>query len=234
MKFPTPLVKGRLLRRYQRFLADVELEDSGKTVLAHVPNSGRMTTCIEPGWPVLLSPSNNPRRRCPYTLELSWNGVCWIGVNTQRSNMLFREAVENRRVAEFDWVEKIEPEIRYGNSRLDFRLSAPQRSLWVEIKSVTLVDEKGTSMFPDAVTSRGTKHLQELIRCRDNGLEAAIVFIVQRRDASNFRSAREIDPAYSHWLLEAHAAGVEIMCFATRITPQEIEMTGQRIPWLGE
>lgn len=229
MRFDTPLLAGRLIRRYKRFLADVVLED-GREVTAHCPNSGSMKACVGPDWPVRLSVSDNPRRKLPYTLEMVHNGRCWIGVNTMRPNHLVREAMLAGDVAELGGYEVVRNEVPYaGDSRIDLLLEGGRGRCFVEVKNTTLVDGDGHFIFPDAVTERGRKHLRALIRTVAGGDRAVAFFLVQRADALVFRPAEEIDPAFARTLREAVAAGVEVLAYRAEVSPERIQVV-ERLP----
>lgn len=225
MRFSQPLIPGRLVRRYKRFLADVVLED-GRQVTAHCPNSGSMKTCAGPDWPVMLSVSGNPKRKLPYTLEMLHNGVCWIGVNTMRPNHLVREAVAAGRIPELAGYERIRSEVRYaGRSRIDLLLEtggAPD--CYVEVKNVTLIDGQGCYTFPDAVTERGRKHLEALGEMLVQGHRAVVFFLIQRSDASVFRPADEIDPAFGAALRKVMAEGLEVLVYRAEVSPTGIDI----------
>ncbi len=224
MKFEHPLRRGRLVRRYQRFLADIELDD-GSQVTAHCTNSGRMTTCCQPGWPVCLSKSHNPKRKLMYTWEMIHNGTCWIGINTTVPNRLAAEAVAAGQIPELGGYPLIEREKRYGqNSRIDLLLRDGQRRCYVEVKNVTLLEPDGSVRFPDAVTERGRKHLHELMDMVRQGHRAVMLYIIQRTDGTCFRPAWEVDPAYAETLVEAVAAGVELLAYSAAVTPERIEL----------
>lgn len=221
MNFDTELIPGKLIKRYKRFLADVELED-GSVVTAHCPNSGRMTECQGEGWKVLLSPANNPKRKLQYTWELVHNGVCWICVNTQTANEVAFEAVSKSQITELNFYENIEREKKYGkNSRIDILLSKPEELCYVEVKSVTLTHQDQYT-FPDAPTERGRKHLEELMDMKKEGHRAVMLFIVMRSDAKGFKAADHIDPKYAEKLNEAQKAGVEILVYNTSINEKSI------------
>ena len=167
MELSYPLVSGTLVRRYKRFLADVQLGD-GSTITVHTPNSGSMMGCAIPGSPVLLSLSPNPGRKYPHTWELVQVGGTWIGVNTGLPPHLTREGIENGTVSELQGYSRIRAEVPYGESRLDLLLEGDKPPCWIEVKNVTLV-EQGHALFPDAVTTRGQKHLRELMRIVKGG-----------------------------------------------------------------
>lgn len=230
MKLPHPLTAGRLLRRYQRFLADVELAD-GTVVTAHCPNSGSMLGCAVPGSRVLLSSSDNPSRKLPFTWELVQADGCWVGINTALPNRLVREGIEQGIVSELQGYERIRPEVCYGSerSRIDLLLEEPGQC-YVEVKNVTLVED-GVARFPDAVTVRGQKHLRELMAMVEAGARSVNLFVVQRADARAVAPADAIDPAYGRLLRQAAGAGVELLAYRARVTPSEIVLC-HRLPIL--
>lgn len=224
MKFDPPLLHGTLLRRYKRFLADVELAD-GTVLTAHCPNTGRMTTCAEPGWRVALSDSQNPKRKHRYTWELVHNGVCWICVNTGRANEIAFEAISTGMIPEFAGYAEVLREQPFGTSRFDLLLKTGNDLCYVEVKSVTLVADDGCHAFPDTVTERGRKHLNELAEVVKAGHRAAMLFVVPRSDGTAFRAAREIDPQYAEALEEARAAGVGIHVWRAGVSPEGLRLS---------
>lgn len=223
MKFDSPLTTGTLIRRYKRFLADIEL-DSGEVITAHCPNTGRMTTCAEPGYRVALSKSDNPKRKYAYTWELAHNGTCWIGVNTARTNALAAEAIETGIITELQGYDELLREQPFGKSRLDLLLKKGAEHCYVEVKNVTLVMDDGCYAFPDAVTARGTKHLHELIDIVQAGHRAVMLFVVQRADGTTFRPAHEIDPSYTEALQKADDSGVKILVYQSELSPTRAQL----------
>jgi sugar fermentation stimulation protein A len=221
MKLPQPLVSGLLLRRYKRFLADVEMSD-GSVVTAHCPNSGSMLGCAAPGSPVLLSRSDNLSRKYPLTWELVHADDCWIGINTSLPNHLVREGIEQRIVSELLGYKLIRQEVCYGSerSRIDLLLEEPGLC-YVEVKNVTLV-ENGIARFPDAATTRGQKHLRELMAMVAGGARAVNFFVIQHANASAVTPADAIDPVYGRLLRQAAKAGVELLAYQASVTPEEI------------
>jgi sugar fermentation stimulation protein A len=218
------LISGNLIRRYKRFLADVRL-DSGETVTAHCPNSGSMKGCAVPGCPVWLSVSDNPRRKLKYTWELIKTPASMIGINTQVPNRLVKTAIETGQIPELGGYGTVRSEVtvRKG-TRLDLCLEEPgRRRCYVEIKNCTLVED-GTAMFPDAVTVRGQKHLDELKDLVKTGHRAVIFFLIQRMDAQRFAPAAGIDPAYARKLVQAKGHGVEIVTRDVVIDPARIRV----------
>ncbi len=223
MKF-TNLFHARLKKRYKRFLVDVYL-DNGTELTAHCPNTGSMRGCLAAGNPVLLSYSDNPGRKYPYTLEMIQVNQYWVGVNTGRTNYLVREALENGIVSDLGLIDQIRQEVKVSeNSRLDFLLNIGEEKLYMEAKNCTLVED-GKAMFPDAVTSRGTKHLHELAQLVSSGNKAAVFFCVQRMDCGVFSPAAHIDPLYSQTLSEVHNLGVKILAYQAHVSPEEIKLT---------
>ncbi|WP_456405892.1 DNA/RNA nuclease SfsA [Caldithrix abyssi] len=225
MKFEQPLISGKLLRRYKRFLADIELKD-GTVVTAHCPNSGSMKTCDRPGWEVRLSESNNPKRKLKYTWEMVHNGRCWIGINTILANKVAVEGVREGVIKELQGYTQWRTEVKYGqNSRVDLWLAKDSQQCFVEIKNVTLVERDGNYYFPDAVTTRGQKHLNELAEMVKNGHRAVMLFLLQRNDGSIFKPADHIDPQYGRLLREVYQKGVEILPYLADVSPTEIKVT---------
>lgn len=225
MRFPTPLLEGRLLRRYQRFLADVDT--AAGILTAHCPNTGSMQGCAEPGMRVWLSPATNPARKLAWTWELveALPGVV-VGMHTGRSNALVREAIEAGRVPELTGYPTIRPEVKYGEgSRIDLLLTAPGRpDCYVEVKNVTAAVAGRIGYFPDAVTTRGARHLREMSAMVAAGHRAVLVFCVQRGDVDCVRPADHIDPVYARTLREALAAGVEVIALGATVSPAGIEL----------
>ncbi len=225
MKFKTPLIKAKILKRYKRFLADIELP-SGEIVCAHVPNTGRMTACWGEGWDVYLSQSDNPKRKLKYTLELTHNGETLIGVNTSATNKIVLNALEQKQIPEFSQFLNIAPEQKILDSRLDFYLSNNQdeKGTYLEVKNATLV-ENNIALFPDAVTTRGQKHLRDLIEIKKMGFGAAMLYVINREDANTFKPAELVDPVYAKLLREAHMSGVQIIAYACKLSNKEISIS---------
>jgi len=226
VRLPSPLAPGRLRRRYQRFLADIELDD-GTRITAHTPNTGSMQQCAVPGHRVLVSSSANPQRKLPWTLELIEVNGYWVDTHTHRTNRVVEEGMHLGLIPELSGY-KITPEFPYHDSRLDFLLVRGGERVLVEVKNVTLCCTPGVACFPDAVTTRGQKHLRELLRAHQEGYRAVIFFLVQRGEAQAFTPADAIDPEYGRLLREVAAAGVEVLAYRSRVTPQENQV-GERL-----
>ncbi len=228
MKNP-PLVKGTLIKRYQRFLANVKMPN-GKNITAAVPNTGRMITCSEPGSTIYMSIDNNPNRKFQYTWELTKTKTSLVGVNTNVPNKIVYRALKKGQIPELEGYREIRKEVKYGeNSRVDLLLLKGKEQCYVEVKNVTLV-ENGVARFPDAVTTRGLRHLHELTAMVEAGHRAAMFYFVQREDATLFKPADDIDPEYSQALREAHAKGVEIIVYDARVSVEEI-LLGKPLPF---
>ncbi len=224
-----PLLNGRLIKRYKRFLADVQL-DSGETVIAHCPNSGSMKACSEPGRPVYISRADNPKRKLKFTWEIIDMGTSLVGVNTQVPNRLVAHGISNGQVPELCGYDELKREVTTSpGSRLDIGLyrQKDEPSCFVEVKNCTLVRD-GLAMFPDAVTTRGLKHLNELIRLKKEGHRAVIFYLIQRSDAQRFEPAAQIDPDYAQGLKAAIAAGVEALAYDVVIDMEQIRLNLRR------
>ena len=229
MKYQPSLNSGQLIKRYKRFLTDVKL-DSGEEITIHCPNTGSMTGCAEPGVQVYFSTSDNKKRKYPNTFELSSNQHGHlIGVNTGKANHLVKEAIEEDIVAALSGYQTLSTEVKYGseNSRIDILLTDDEKpDCYIEIKSTTLLLDAKQELgaFPDAVTTRGQKHLRELMEMVEQGHRAVLVFLVQHTGIKSVTVAEQIDPTYAEQLKKAHAAGVEILVLHTHITPDEIKV----------
>jgi len=225
VKWPSPLAEGRLIRRYQRFLADVDL--GGSMVTAHCPNTGSMLGCADPGSRVWLSRAVNPARKLPWTWEIVEAGGTLVGIHTGRANTLVREAIESSAIPELAGYKTLRAEVRYGreSSRADFLLSGGRRKpCYVEVKNVTAAVRRGVALFPDAVSERGTRHLREMMAMVRAGHRALLVFCVQRGDVTEVRPADEIDPEYGRTLRRAMESGVEVVALRARVGVREIRL----------
>ena len=225
MQIELPTLEARLLRRYKRFLADVRLAD-GEVVTVHCPNPGSLLGCLPEEGRVVLRDSQDPRRKLRYTFQTVEVDGTWVNVDTSLPNRLVAEAIEAGRIPELAGYDELRREVPYGeSSRIDLLLERPGERCYVEVKSTTLVEGE-RALFPDAVTVRGKKHLEELGRMVAEGHRAVMFFLVSRGDVTSFAPADEIDPAYGETLREVVAAGVEALAYATRVTPQSFEIAG--------
>jgi sugar fermentation stimulation protein A len=227
LKWSEPLIQATILKRYKRFLADIDLGE--KIITAHVPNTGSMQSCWEPNWKCALSVSKNPDRKMPHTLELIHNGETWIGVNTGNANKLAKLWLTQNMLPELSGYKTIVPEKKIGQSRVDFYLEdhASEPACWVEVKNVTLKLD-GHAQFPDSVSERGQKHLRELMEIKRAGLRAAMLFVIQREDVHKFSPAASIDPTYASLLKEAQKAGIEIYAYQCKMGLEELTL-GQKL-----
>ncbi len=230
MKFSTPLIKGKLIKRYKRFLADVELSD-GTVVTAHCPNTGAMTGCAEPGFAAYLRFSDDPKRKLKYTWELAqtFKGE-FIGVNTHNANKLVAEALSGGSLPGFNQVDEVKAEVKPAgsDSRFDFRLSTNKTLTFLEVKSVTLA-ENNCGYFPDAKTTRGAKHCLALAELARQGINAELLFCVQHTGIKEVRLANHIDPAYVDSVFVASQNGVKIRAVGCEINEQNITIN-QSLP----
>ncbi|MCW3788824.1 DNA/RNA nuclease SfsA [Plebeiibacterium sediminum] len=222
MKFKSKLVPGKLIRRYKRFLTDVELED-GSTVIAHCTNSGSMKTCIEEGAPVYLTQHNDPKRKTQFTWEMIFINNHWIGINTSVPNILVYEAVRDQIIPQLNMYTNVKREVKFGDSRFDVFAENEAEKCFIEVKNVTL-REGNKATFPDAVTTRGLKHLNTLIEVKKAGMRAVMFYVIQRQDIESFSPAKDIDPKYAEGLKEAINNGVEVIPYMANVTPEKIEL----------
>jgi sugar fermentation stimulation protein A len=237
MRFTEPLIPATLVKRYKRFLADVVLA-SGEAITAHVANPGAMIGLAAPGSRVWLSKSGNPNRKLPYSWELVevdlGSGPELIGVNTAHPNLLVAEAIAAAAIPELAGYPSTRREVKYGrNSRVDFLLEAPDRpACYVEVKNVHLMRRPGHAEFPDSVTARGAKHLDELAVMAAAGARAVMLFLIQIGSAARFALARDIDPVYGAAFDRARAAGVEAVAYRCLIDHAAIVLAGP-VPIVG-
>ncbi|WP_417450850.1 DNA/RNA nuclease SfsA [Kordiimonas sp.] len=230
MIFEDTLQEGRLIKRYKRFLADIELP-GGEVVVAHCANSGSMSGCKEPGSRVWLSPNRNPKAKLDWRWEMVEVDGVLVGINTSHPNRIVADAIGADEIAELVGYAKLRREVKYGvNSRIDILLEEPSaqgasEKCYVEVKNVTL-KMGAEAQFPDAVTVRGAKHLRELMDMVDEGHRAVMFYLVQRGDCEAFAPAEHIDSAYAEGLHEAAAKGVELLCYTCDLTPEKIVING--------
>lgn len=225
MKIESELVEGRLIRRYKRFLADVELSN-GEIVVAHCTNSGSMKSCLENGAPVIISKSDNPLRKTKFTWEYIQIDGNWIGVNTMLPNNLVYYALKNNLIHKLSGYQEIKREITVLDSRIDFFLESENNGCFVEVKNVSL-REGEYARFPDSITKRGTKHLKTLMELKKQGFRTAMIYIIQREDIFRFGPAWDIDPTYSKTLVTAYNKGVEIIPIMIKFQNKKIELVGE-------
>lgn len=231
MKYASPLQPATLLKRYKRFLADLQLSD-GTVFTAHCANTGKMTGCAEPLFTAFYSTSNNSKRKYPHSLELTKNNAAqFICVNTGMANKVVEEAINNEVIDELRGYQQLRSEVRYGseNSRIDFLLSHDNKAdCYVEVKSVTLLSQdnalSGQGYFPDAQSTRGQKHLRELIEMVKQGHRAVLLFAVLHQGISQVSAAAHIDPTYAQLLNQAIEQGVEVLAYKAHISDREVTL----------
>jgi len=233
MIFEPKLESATLSKRYKRFLADVCHPILGD-ITVHCPNTGSMKNCWQAGWQVWLQKSENTKRKYPYTWVLAQNEQNdWIGINTQLANQLVFEALQENKISEVKDIAKIDKEVKYGqeNSRIDILLTHNEPGIhgeplktYIEVKSVTLKEDDGRGLFPDAVTTRGQKHIRELIHCAEHGDNAVLFFLVQHTGIKSVEIAEQIDPEYAKILREAISKGVKVIAYGTSINEQQITL----------
>ena len=231
MRFPTPLVPARLIRRYNRFLADAQL-DSGERITAHCPNPGSMMGLTAPGSRIWLEPNEDPKRKLRYGWRLvELGGGHWSGIDTAVPNRVVKEALLARAIPRLAAYGSVRPEVRYGkNSRVDFLLTEPGLpDAYVEVKNVHLKRRGDLAEFPDSVTARGAKHLAELADMVAAGHRAVMLYLVQRTDCGRLAMAADLDPDYAAAFEMARAAGVEMLCHGTVIDREGVEI-GAELP----
>jgi sugar fermentation stimulation protein A len=242
MQFDPELKSATLVKRYKRFLADISLSDGSETTI-HCANTGAMTGCATPGDTIWYSQSDNPKRKYPYSWELTHTQQGdFICVNTARANPLTVEAIKADLIAPLLGYDTLETEVKYGKekSRIDILLRSPNRpDCYIEVKSVTLLDDpkengiRGQGYFPDAVTTRGQKHLRELMEVVKQGERAVLLFAILHSGIEKVSPALHIDAEYSYLLKEAIETGVEVLCYKAQLSNQEIKLTAA-VPFLSK
>ena len=221
MKFKNKLISSKFQKRYKRFFVDVE--SKGKTLISHCANSGSMLGLLNMNSKTWISPSDNPDRKLKYTLEIINDGRSNVGVNTHLANRIVEEAVQNKKIKEILAYSGYQREVKFGsNSRFDFELTGKNKKAFLEVKNVTLSREKGIAEFPDAVTSRGLKHLVELENAVKQGYESYLIYLVQREDCESFQIAKDIDSKYHQGFLRAKKNGVKFISYSCKVSEKEI------------
>lgn len=228
MDFPKKLVHGTLIKRYKRFLADIKLDD-GTEVTAHCTNSGTMKSCLENGAEVYLTPVDDPKRKTKFTWEMIKINGDWVGINTGNPNKLAFEAISKGEIPELAGYTKVQREVKFGDSRFDVFAENENEQCFIEVKNVSLKEGK-YAKFPDAVTTRGQKHLKTLVEVKSKGIRAVMLYIIQRSDVEIFAPASEIDPDYTKALKAAIKAGVEIIPMQVKVSPEKIVLV-KKLPF---
>ena len=226
MKYKEKLLQGILIKRYKRFFADINFKN--QIITAHCPNSGSMMGMIEKGNIVWFSKSDNPKRKLKYTLEIIKVKKNLVGINTLITNKLVLEALKSKKIKNLIPFNKIKTESKFSkNTRFDFLLFNGKTKCYLEVKNVTLVRNENVAEFPDAVTSRGTKHLNELINAKECGYQSYILYLIQREDCKNFKIADDIDKDYKIAFNKAIKAGVKMLCYDCKISNEEVKLNNQ-------
>ena len=226
MKFKEKLLQGTLIKRYKRFFADIKYQK--KTITAHCPNSGSMMGLLHTGNTVYFSASSNPKRKLKYTLEIVEIDKKLVGINTHLTNKIVLEALNQKKIRNLDKFYNIKTEAKFSDkTRFDFLISNDQEKCFLEVKNVTLVRNDKIAEFPDAVTSRGTKHLKELITAKKKGYESCLLYLIQREDCKTFKIANDIDQEYKIAFNMAIKNGVRILCYDCKLSNEEIILNNQ-------
>lgn len=226
MKFKNKLIHSKFQKRYKRFFADVK--NKGKTLVSHCANSGSMLGLLEKNNLAWISKADNPDRKLKYTLEIINDKKSNVGVNTHFANRIVEEAIEKEKIKEINKYNEYQREVKFGlHSRFDFELKNKTKKAFLEVKSVTLSRKKGVAEFPDAITSRGLKHLEELEKATKEGYESFLIYLVQREDCKEFRIANDIDPKYYEGFLKAKKNGVKFISYSCKVNAEEIYLNKQ-------
>ena len=223
MNFENRLISGVFIKRYKRFFVDVQI--ANKVITAHCPNTGSMKGLLKEGNKVWLTKSNNPNRKLKYTLQIIEDVNSKVGVNTHITNKIVLDALKNNLIKDFGKDIAIKPEVKFGNNtRFDFLITKKNYKAFVEVKNVTLARKPKIAEFPDAITSRGAKHIEELIKASKKGYEVYVAFIIQREDCNQFTIASDIDPEYSELLSKAVKKKLNILCYDCKFSSKGIKL----------
>ena len=226
MKFKGKLLQGTLIKRYKRFFVDIKYQN--ETITAHCPNTGSMMGLLNKGNNVWFSETNNPKRKLKYTLEIVNIDKKLIGINTHLTNKIVLEALNQKRIKNLAKFDHIKTEVKFSDkTRFDFLISNNKEKCFLEVKNVTLVRSNKTAEFPDAITSRGTKHLKELINAKKKGYKSCILYLIQREDCKSFKIANDIDQEYKTTFNEALKNGVKMLCYDCKLSDEEIKLNNQ-------
>ena len=223
MNFNKKLISGEFIKRYKRFFVDVRIGDL--TVTAHCPNTGSMMGLLKRGNKVWLSKADNPKRKLKYTLQVIEDHNSKVGINTHLTNKIVLDALKKKNIKIFKDLIEIQQEVKFNdNTRFDFLLIEKIKKTFIEVKNVTLSRKKGLAEFPDAITSRGLKHIKELLNARRKGYETYLLYLIQRDDCNKFKLARDIDPEYSKLLKKAVKKKLKILCYDCKFSSKGIKL----------
>ena len=223
MNFKSKLISGEFIKRYKRFFVDVKIDKN--IVTAHCPNTGSMMGLLNKGNRVWLSKSDDKKRKLKYTLEIIEDKSKKIGVNTHSTNKIILDALNNRLIKDFKNLDSLQQEVKFGeNTRFDFLVSINKKKLFIEVKNVTLSRNSGLAEFPDAVTSRGLKHIRELLNAKKKGYEIYLLFVIQRDDCEKFQIAKDIDPKYYELLVKAVKKKLHLLCYDCKFSSKGIKL----------
>jgi len=223
MNFENNLISGVFIKRYKRFFVDVKINN--ETVVAHCPNTGSMLGLLTEGNKVWLTKTNNPNRKLKYTLQIIEDNGSKVGVNTHLTNKIVLDALQNNNIKEFGKKFEIKPEVKFGeNTRFDFLITKKNYKAFIEVKNVTLSRTKGLAEFPDAITTRGLKHINELIKASNKGYEIFILYLIQREDCKSFTIANDIDVDYANSLSKAVKKKLNVLCYDCKFSSKGIKL----------
>ena len=226
MRFSKKLLQGSLIKRYKRFFVDIKYQN--KTITAHCPNSGSMMGLLKLGNIVWFSTSDDPKRKLKYTLEMIEVNKKLVGINTHLTNKIVFEALKNKKIKSLIKFNNIKPEVKFNDkTRFDFLISNDREKCFLEVKNVTLLRKNNVAEFPDAITSRGTKHLKELEVAKKKGYESYILYLIQREDCKSFKIAKDVDEEYKNTFDNALKNGVKILCYDCKLNNEEISINNQ-------
>ena len=223
MNFNETLISGEFIKRYKRFFVDIKMGNN--TITAHCPNTGSMMGLLKKGNKVWFSRSDDPKRKLKYTLQIFEKQNSKIGINTHLTNKIVFDALKKRSIKNFIKIDDIKQEVKFGeNTRFDFLLTEKTKKTFIEVKNVTLSRKNKIAEFPDAITSRGLKHIEELLRAKEKGFEIYLLFVIQRNDCSKFQLAKDIDPKYCELLIKAVKKNLKILCYDCKFSPKGIKL----------
>ena len=223
MNFESKLISGELIKRYKRFFVDVKINNT--IITAHCPNTGSMIGLLEKGNIVWLNKNDNPNRKLKYTLQMIEDKGVKVGINTHITNKIVLDALKKQLIQSFKKVDFIKQEVKFGkNTRFDFMVSKNNKKSFIEVKNVTLSRQKGLAEFPDSVTSRGLKHINELVKASKKGYNIYLLYLIQRDDCHKFKLAEDIDPEYCKILKKAVKKKLNILCYDCKFSTKGIKL----------